>query len=256
MAQPGGDETSGGRRRLSPRASPASGDVLASRYSIVARLGQGGMGEVFDVEDRIHREVGDRRFEGVLLGNMGVMDDEQGRLDRACEHLERALEIHREVGNRRFEAIVLGNLGSVDLEQGRLEEARDQGERALAIHREVGDRRMEGIVLGNLGSLHLRQGRVDESRQRFVEGERLLRAVGDKLELGKLPCGRGELAMRSGAPEAARSCMHEAEQLAASTGAGPSSQLGRQLVALRDSVQRHDRQRARGPAAEPCEQDG
>ena len=80
---------------------------------------------------------------------------------RHAGHLDAALAIHREAGNRRAEGSVLGNLGLLHHEQGRIEQARAHYEAALAIHREMGDRRFEGIVLGNLGNLHGDQGQVE-----------------------------------------------------------------------------------------------
>ena len=38
---------------------------------------------------RIHREVGDRRSEGIALGNLGVLHLEQGRMEEAREALAR-----------------------------------------------------------------------------------------------------------------------------------------------------------------------
>ena len=71
----------------------------------------------------------------------------------------------REVGNRRTEGVVLGNLGGLLQKEGQMEEALRHYQEALAISREVGDRRSEGLVLGNLGALHARQGRLDSRKR-------------------------------------------------------------------------------------------
>ena len=74
-------------------------------------------------------------------------------MDQARLHYESALAIHREVGNRHFEGIELGNLGVLHLEQGRTNEARMHFASAIAIHREQGNVRFEGNVLSYLANL-------------------------------------------------------------------------------------------------------
>ena len=145
--------------------------------------GQGRMEEACEHYERalaIHREVGNRRDEGIVLGGLGNLHLLQGRMEEACEHYERALAIHREVGNRRHEGMVLGNLGSLRQLQGRMEEACEHCERALAIHREVGNYRDEGVVLGNLGFLHAEQGRMEDAREHYLGALAIHREVGDR----------------------------------------------------------------------------
>jgi tetratricopeptide (TPR) repeat protein len=86
----------------------------------------------------INAEIGNRRVEGSVLGNLGLLHYEQGQLKQALDYYEGALAIHREVGSRRFEGTVLGNLGLLRFEMGELEESRAQYEAAIATHRAVG----------------------------------------------------------------------------------------------------------------------
>ena len=62
-------------------------------------------------------------------------------MDEARAHYDAALTVAREVGDRRREGIVLCNLGILHREQGRMDEARAHYDAALAVAREVGDRR-------------------------------------------------------------------------------------------------------------------
>ena len=80
--------------------------------------------------------------------------------------------IAREVGNRRLEGNLIGNLGILHAVQGRLAEARAYFEQALAIHREVGNRRIEGIDTGNLGSAYMEEGKPEEARAHFHQAHR------------------------------------------------------------------------------------
>ena len=70
-------------------------------------------------------------LEGNLLGNLGLLHAEQGRMGEAHLCYEQALSLCREVGNLRFESVVLGNLANLYKDQGRREEARPLYEEAL-----------------------------------------------------------------------------------------------------------------------------
>jgi predicted ATPase/class 3 adenylate cyclase/Tfp pilus assembly protein PilF len=222
------------------------------------------------------RQAGHRRVEGSLLGNLGLLHYEQGRLDEAFAHYRAALAVHREVGSRRLEATVLGNLALLCFEQGKRDEARLHHEAALALHRAVGNRRDEGIVLANLGELHFALGdhtqaedcwrlalaiarevgysrveghvlghlgellatggRANEARLSLDAGQAILEGIGDKLGLGKLLCVRARVEHSLGSLTAARRALDEAEMVAKETSAGPESELGRELLALRSAL--------------------
>jgi tetratricopeptide (TPR) repeat protein len=68
---------------------------------------------------------------------------------RAIEFHEQALVIDREIGDRRAEGVVLGNLGVAYAALGETRRAIEFYEQYLAIAREIGDRRSEGTALWN-----------------------------------------------------------------------------------------------------------
>ena len=78
---------------------------------------------------------------------------------------KQALTISREIGDRRGEGIRLGNLGNAYRDLGRVEQAIKHYQQALAIFREIGDRRGEGNQLGNLGLAYSKQNQPDLARQ-------------------------------------------------------------------------------------------
>ena len=146
--------------------------------------------QLFERALEIHREVGNRRSEGVVLGNLGNLHKLTGSLDRALELYESALEIHKELGNRGHEGNVLGNLGNLHMETGSLDRARRLFESAMEIHRGVGNRRSEGIVLRNLGALHHETGSPDRARRLYESAIEIHGEVGDRrgegVTLGRL----------------------------------------------------------------------
>ena len=67
--------------------------------------------EYFEQHRQIAREIGDRRGEGSVLGNMGSAYADLGETHKAIEYYEQRLQIAREIGDRRGEAITSWNLG-------------------------------------------------------------------------------------------------------------------------------------------------
>ena len=219
------------------------------------------------------REVGNRGVEGYILGNMGNAQMELGQLEQSRLNQEAALAIHREVGNRLPECFVLCSLGNVLRNQGQLERALACYESALAIAREIGNPLGEGYTLFNLGDLRARQGRLDEAvsccrqgvallhqvhnkhtegsargvladvlmrggrlgeaRAELQAGEALQRETGDRPGLAVLLCIRGRLDHLEGDLDSAQAALAEAEAIAEQVGAGPLSEVGTAVPALR-----------------------
>ncbi len=133
---------------------------------------------------RIARESGDRRLLGSILGSLATLCTDTSRTAEAEEAFAEALAIHREVGNRKHEGIVMGARAVLCLNTGRYEEAEALHESALAIHREVGDRRREGITLANLGNAYSRTGRYVEAERNYEAGLAIHHEVGDRMAVG------------------------------------------------------------------------
>ncbi len=175
--------------------------------------------------------MGDRRNEGLELGNLAGLHYEQGRMQEARALYEEALAIARAVGDRSGEGVVLGDLAGLHHDQGRLEDARALHEQALAIHREVGNRRFEGIVLGNLAHWELlASGDTARAAELASEGQALLREVGDKHELGKFLGNRGHIQLASGST--ATDILAEVEAIANELHVRPEGGLGKALAKL------------------------
>ncbi len=135
---------------------------------------------VHDQARRAARQTGDRVAEASALGNLGVVDLQQGRHRRATSHLQHALALCRETGDRVGEASVLMSLGVGDLRQGRYEQAAGHLEAALALCRETGDRTGEAHALINLGVVRGRQGRDQQAADDLQRALVLSRETGDR----------------------------------------------------------------------------
>jgi len=104
------------------------------------------------------RQQGDRKREGIVLSNYGVMVQHEGRLDEAAELMADALRIHREVGHRRFEGIGLADLGMLDHERGVTARALERCEAAIQTLQEIEDLRHDGVLRAASAALRTRLG--------------------------------------------------------------------------------------------------
>ncbi len=77
--------------------------------------------------------MGNRRSEGVNLGNIGVANFYLGNERKAIDYYEQALSISRKVENRDAIANQLEGLGVAYLKTGQVEKARKCLEESLAI---------------------------------------------------------------------------------------------------------------------------
>jgi tetratricopeptide (TPR) repeat protein len=182
----------------------------------------------------IHREVGSRLYEGNILGGLALYHHDQGNIPEALEHYSRALAIHREVGNRRFEGVALGNLGDLLSSQGDLQSAEASLRGAIAI----GDETLPvaaGAFRGSLALIRAQQGALDEARELLEMGESQVRGV-YQLELGKLLCKKARVEHLAGDPSASATALAEAESIADELKIGPESDLGQLIVEAREAI--------------------
>ena len=178
-------------------------------------------------EEALARSPGDDlRLEGVVRGNLAILDQEQGRLDEALAHLERALACLRKVGDRPFEGHLLGYLGAVHHERGQLDAARAAYTRALEVLAEVRDVRLEGIFLAARAAALAASGRVGHAWNDLDVAARRLAEVGDPALMAALGAHRAQVAIAEAletadratlpaAIEQARRALDEARRFAA-----------------------------------------
>ena len=67
--------------------------------------------------------VGDKKNEGIFLGNLGGGYSLLGEYEKAIQHQKRAIDIAKEIGDKRSDGAYLGNLGDTLLKMERWEEA-------------------------------------------------------------------------------------------------------------------------------------
>ena len=91
-----------------------------------------------------HQQINDREGEAMVVGQLGALLMNWGRLEEARVASEEALEVFEATGHRYREGVMLTNLARIAMEQGRLDDALEGGRRALRLTEEIDD--AEGVV--------------------------------------------------------------------------------------------------------------
>jgi tetratricopeptide (TPR) repeat protein len=165
------------------------------------------------------RELGDRQWEGNALCNIGMLHQLQEKMNEARSCLNESLVITRELGHRRLECIVLCNLGIVLERLDATDEAQKHFEIAISLSRELADLRTEGQILSYQGALYVRQKNYIKSMTVLKSAEELLDSVSDKISLAVSYCSRAECEFFTGDPAAAQAALVKARDIAEAVGA-------------------------------------
>ena len=177
----------------------------------------------------IAREVGDHRWEGNGLCNLGLLCQEQGDWAEARESLEAAEAVARAIGHVALEYTVLCNLGILAESEGRLADATSAFQQSVSAARRAGDRRAEGQFLGYLASALARQEDCESAMQHLSAAEARLVEMSDQLSLAFLACQRVEVLSIAGKLDDASRALDAARAMLRHLGAGPDSELARRL---------------------------
>jgi tetratricopeptide (TPR) repeat protein len=158
----------------------------------------------------IFRQLGYDQGIAQNLGNLGIVYRNQGKWDEAISCHEQSLEIFRRLEDDQGIAQNLGNSGNVYQKQGKMDEAIACYEQSLGIFRQLRDRHGVGQTLMNLGSLYQNQGKLDEAISYYEQSLEIKRQLGDDHGAGKILVNLGLLHDQRNQPEQARTFWQEA----------------------------------------------
>ena len=158
-------------------------------------------------------EIGDRRNEANMLGNLGSVYYNQGQYKEAISHYEQSIEIFRSIANPRGEGIQLGNLGIVYSSIGQYEQAITYYTESIAIARDIGSRSSEGNTLGNLGTMYVRLGQYEQAIDCYKQAIKLIKEVGNKRYEGVYLGNLGDCLIKIGNVKKAEDVLPKAIQL-------------------------------------------
>ncbi|SEL29226.1 ATP-binding protein [Streptacidiphilus jiangxiensis] len=130
------------------------------------------------LERSITLNADDRRHVMACQVNIGVTYYELGDVKAAYDHTERALDAARECGDQRAECILLSNLGDLNLELDRADRAHALYAEQQQVAQQVGDRDQYGRGLAGLGTALRAMGRLDEARSSWEAAYAVLAEIG------------------------------------------------------------------------------
>lgn len=145
---------------------------------------------------RIWAELNEASQLGAAWINRAEAHRELGQHGLAQTLGEQALVLLRSSGQRRFEAIVLENLGRVALARGDPSGAGRLLQAALVLAREIGLRAIEASTLFDLSRLHTAQGEFGPAETALHEAGHLMAELGDPLGQADVQTARAELLLR------------------------------------------------------------
>jgi tetratricopeptide (TPR) repeat protein len=104
-----------------------------------------------------------QKFMAIVLGNMGLVYDTKGDLDKALEMYEKALALNLELGSKVGIANQYGNKGNVYFTKGDLDKALEMHQKALDIDIEMGNKQGMAQDYGNMGLVYYTKGDLDKA---------------------------------------------------------------------------------------------
>jgi CHAT domain-containing protein/Tfp pilus assembly protein PilF len=102
----------------------------------------------------LSREIGNRRNEGIILGNIGVYFAQTGDYQQALKYFHQKLAIVKELSDESEEAHILTNIGVISDWKGDTQEALEWYKKALKIIEELDDIQRKAWILGNIGAAY------------------------------------------------------------------------------------------------------
>jgi CHAT domain-containing protein/Tfp pilus assembly protein PilF len=121
-----------------------------------------------------------RRGEGLVLNNIGIVYLDWGDPNNAARYFARAVKVLHEVHDRSAEGKALMNSGRACMMAGNLDRAIAKHHRALALLDRPTDQRFLGDVWNNLGQVQLRAGHLSLALPALNTALRIYRKFGDK----------------------------------------------------------------------------
>jgi len=208
-----------------PMLSMEVNGALGTLYKDLGRLQESV--ERHEVGIQISREVGNRKIESILMGNLALVLQLQGKPEDASQMYRDTIRLDETRGNTIIGHVAMGNLGDLLVNTGKLDEGIENLTQAIQ-KLDLILSSMAGAFRGSLSWAHAQNGNFGVARDLLEEGEAQLRGVW-VVELGRLLCRRSLVEQAAGCREEAEAALTEARGIAASLGGSVDSDLG-QLI--------------------------
>jgi CHAT domain-containing protein/tetratricopeptide (TPR) repeat protein len=121
-----------------------------------------------------------RRDEALRLYRLGLEQYRQGHVREALARFEQALVISKEIGERKFEGAILNNIGGVYEDREQYAVALEYYQQALATVKQIDDKELEGATLNNIGLVYLKLGQYTVAIENFQQALAIVKQMGDQ----------------------------------------------------------------------------
>lgn len=173
--------------RIAAEAARVEGDQVAeasARHQLamahwqLCRYGEAGV--QLEIASELYRTMGNRDGECRVIGDLGLIYSDTGRLNEAIEVTEQQYHLALELGLTYYISHSQNNLAAMYRDTGRLADAVRVAGQAVDGHRSAGDQVNLCQALDTLGSAHLAQGAADDAAKCFEEALGLARELGHR----------------------------------------------------------------------------
>jgi len=163
---------------------------------------------------------------------LGRLDLDTGRSDRALENLGHACRLYEDAGRGLHEGTALAAMATVLRDSGRLDDAHTALERAAELFAMNGDHLDEAATRMDIGRILKDMGGVEEARQAFVHAARLNGEAGNLVGEAEALLEAGRLDARSAPKRALKLLKHAAELFGHAGLDGRREQVEEEVMAI------------------------
>ena len=175
------------------QAYPAP-EVLNSHGVFLLQIGAlDGAAARFEELARTADRLGDTFWAAAGYGNLGIVYQTRGDLDKAEEMHRKALALNEELGRKEGMANAYGNLGNVYETRGDLHKTEEMYRKALALHEELGGKEGMANAYGNLGIVYKTRGDLDKAQEMYWKALALDEELGRKGGMAADYCNLGNV---------------------------------------------------------------
>ncbi|MFT7521771.1 MAG: putative ATPase/tetratricopeptide (TPR) repeat protein, partial [Kiritimatiellia bacterium] len=173
----------------------------------------------------LHRVVGNRKYEAVVLSSMGSAQCSSGDYESSLRNLRAALAIQQQIKVARSIMFTRGLLGTTYLHSGDLVQARHQLQiaQSMAGHN---TQRFEGSLHMCFSLLALGEGDLVGARDNIRTSEALIVPTRDALFIGLMLCARSQVEAAEEHLDEALATLDEARKMASELGVPADGELG------------------------------
>jgi CHAT domain-containing protein/tetratricopeptide (TPR) repeat protein len=126
------------------------------------------------------KEIGNKKSEGIALGNMGVYYANVGNIPEAMTLFSSKLTLMKELNDRAEQVSALSNIGALNDWQGNVQKSLESYREAMTILEGLEDKARLGLILGNMGAAYEKLSDYPQSLNYYHQALKVFQEIGEK----------------------------------------------------------------------------